>query len=43
MRVYVEGVGLRGPGLDGWTESRPILAGTLSYRHAATGAPPIDL
>lgn len=43
MRVYVEGVGLRGPGLDGWTESRPILAGTLSYHPAATCAPPIDL
>lgn len=27
MRVYVEGIGLRGPGLDGWQASRAVLAG----------------
>lgn len=43
MRVYVEGVGLCGPGLDGWTKSRPILAGALAYEHAATRVPSIDL
>jgi len=30
-RVYVEGVGLRGPGLDGWEASRPILTGLSPY------------
>jgi Beta-ketoacyl synthase, N-terminal domain len=43
MRVYIEGVGLCGPGLDGWTRSRQILAGTLPYEREATRAPPIDL
>jgi hypothetical protein len=43
MRVYVEGVGLCGPGLDGWTISRPILAGARSYEHGATRVPPIQL
>jgi hypothetical protein len=43
MRVYVEGVGLRGPGLDGWTESRRILAGAQSYEQKAIRVPPIDL
>jgi hypothetical protein len=31
IRVYVEGVGLRGPGLDGWEASRPILTGQFPY------------
>lgn len=31
MRLYVEGIGLRGPGLDGWEASRPILAGRAAY------------
>lgn len=43
MRLYVEGVGLRGPGLDGWAESRPILAGTRPYEPRATRVPPIEL
>ncbi|HEY1503253.1 MAG TPA: beta-ketoacyl synthase chain length factor [Stellaceae bacterium] len=43
MRIYVEGVGIRGPGLDGWTASRPILAGTSPYEHGATRVPAIDL
>lgn len=36
MRVYVEGVGLRGPGLDGWQASRAILAGNAAYVPAPT-------
>lgn len=43
MRVYVEGVGLRGPGLDGWAASRPILAGTRAYEPRTTRVPPIEL
>jgi hypothetical protein len=31
MRAYVEGIGLRGPGLDGWHASRSILAGNAAY------------
>jgi len=34
MRVFVEGVGLLGPGLAGWAASRPLLKGDLPYRHA---------
>lgn len=43
MRVYVEGVGLCGPGLDGWTKSRPILAGAQAYEPAPTRIRPIEL
>lgn len=31
MRVYVEGIGLLGPGLNGWADSRPMLAGAQPY------------
>jgi len=31
MRAYVEGVGLLGPGLRGWQESRAVLTGTEAY------------
>lgn len=34
MRVFVEGVGLLGPGLAGWAASRPVLRGEAPYRHA---------
>jgi hypothetical protein len=43
MRVYVEGVGLCGPGLDGWVASVPILAGALDYVDAPTRLPPVTL
>jgi hypothetical protein len=36
MRVYVEGIGLNGPGLDGWQASREVLAGTAAYVPAST-------
>lgn len=36
MRVYVEGIGLRGPGLDGWQASRAVLAGEQPYVAAPT-------
>ncbi len=36
MEVFVEGVGLVGPGLDGWTASRPVLAGSQAYVAAPT-------
>ncbi len=31
MRAYVEGVGLCGPGLNGWQASRPLLCGATAY------------
>lgn len=43
MRAFIDGVGLIGPGLSGWQASRPILAGTAPYRHAATTIPTVEL
>lgn len=43
MRVYVEGVGLRGPGLDGWTASRPTLIGAAPYSATPPTLPPCPL
>lgn len=43
MRVYVEAVALRGPGLHGWAASRPVLAGVEPYRGGATEIPPSPL
>lgn len=36
MRLFVEGIGLLGPGLNGWQASRPVLAGGIPYAHAPT-------
>lgn len=36
IRVFVEGVGLVGPGLSGWAASRQVLAGTQAYVPAPT-------
>jgi hypothetical protein len=36
MRVFVEGIGLLGPGLNGWHASRAALAGTAQYATAPT-------
>lgn len=36
MRVFVEGVGLLGPGLAGWQASRAVLAGEQAYQPAPT-------
>jgi hypothetical protein len=43
MRVYVEGIGLLGPGLDGWPSSRALLAGAAPYTRAPTILTPNDL
>lgn len=43
MRTYVEGVGLVGPGLEGWEASRGMLAGNVSYRFAPTTVQTSDL
>jgi hypothetical protein len=31
MRIFVEGIGLIGPGLEGWTSARSVLAGRERY------------
>lgn len=43
IRVHVEGVGLCGPGFDGWAESAPVLAGDRDYVPAPIRVPPIAL
>lgn len=43
MRVYVEGVGLCGPGLDGWAESLPVLVGLQHYVPEPIRMPPVAL
>ncbi|HTU55822.1 MAG TPA: beta-ketoacyl synthase chain length factor [Acetobacteraceae bacterium] len=43
MRLYIEGVGLCGPGLDGWGESAPVLAGERDYAPAPVRVPPAAL
>ena len=43
MRVFVEGIGLVGPGLDGWQASRALLAGTAAYLQRPTVVVASDL
>lgn len=43
MKIFVEGVGILGPGLCGWQASQPILAGAASYTEAPLVIPPNDL
>ncbi len=31
LTVYVQGIGMVGPGLDGWQQGRPVLAGEFRY------------
>ena len=43
MRLFVEGIGLAGPGLDGWDAARAILRAEAPYCRAATRVVPSDL
>ena len=43
MKVFIEGVGVIGPGLAGWPASRAILTGAAPYLPAAPVIPPGDL
>jgi hypothetical protein len=36
MQVFIQSVGIAGPGLDGWAASRPILTGLVEHRMAPT-------
>ena len=40
LRADILGVGLWGPGLEGWAASRPVLAGAVPYEPRASPAPP---
>ncbi len=43
ITVFVEGIGIAGPGLDGWPASRAVLAGTAPYEPAPFVPPPVSL
>ncbi len=43
ITVWVEGVGIAGPGLNGWTASRAVLAGLVPYEPAPYLPPPVAL
>lgn len=43
MRAYIEGIGLLGPGLNGWQAGRAVLAGAEPYRPARTVIPSSEL
>jgi hypothetical protein len=43
MRVFVEGIGLLGPGLNGWLASRALLTGDAAYVEAPTVVTASDL
>lgn len=42
MRLWVTGVGVTGPGLDGWNAARGVLGGKSAYVEAPTVYPPLD-
>lgn len=39
VELYLQGVGLVGPGLPGWAAAQPVLAGRQAYEPAATAVP----
>jgi len=39
LRGWLDGVGLLGPGLDGWAEARPILAGAVGHEPRPVAVP----
>ncbi len=43
MKIFIEGIGIVGPGLSNWPTSQPVLAGTVPYVGAAIAIPPNDL
>jgi len=43
MHVYLEGIGLCGPGLDGWAQSAAVLAGEAPYTAAPANVPASSL
>ena len=43
MRVFVEGIGLLGPGLDGWDSGRRVLEGTAAWQDEPVRPKPVML
>jgi len=43
MQFFIEGVGLLGPGLDGWAASRPIFSGEANHLDAPTNLRASDM
>lgn len=43
MHAFIEGIGVLGPGLDSWSASAPILAGSQEYRPLPVRSPPNTL
>lgn len=39
LSCYIDGIGLLGPGIDGWPSGRAILAGQAAYQNQATVLP----
>ena len=42
ITVFIEGVGIAGPGLDGWASARPVLAGLALYEPTPFSPKPIS-
>lgn len=43
MRVFIEGIGVIGPGLESWPAAQPVLAGAAAYQPMPIRLPPIAL
>ncbi len=43
MALYVNGIGILGPGLAGWAEGRNVLAGEIPYCEAAMPEPSVNM
>ena len=43
MRVFVEGIGILAPGLEGWPSTREVLANTRPFEPRPVSAPPVGL
>ena len=43
MQVFVEGIGLMAPGLEGWPAARPVLAGNAPYECKPVRLPQVEL
>jgi Beta-ketoacyl synthase, N-terminal domain len=43
MQVFVEGIGIIAPGLDGWSAARFVLAGRAPYENQPVRPPPVEL
>jgi hypothetical protein len=41
--MFIEGIGIAGPGLDDWSRARPVLSGLMAYEPAAFVPRPVTL